>query len=303
MSDADPPKPVDLSKLVHIDFTTIADPDPTDQAQKATVNNNPLLFPAFVYGEYAVCRRQMKAEVKRWIKHYDKHGDFPEPKMVPVPPNTLVIVSSGAASMLTYGASKKNLRWYFCLVDEFRMLVNSDTPLARADFHAKFEALAFRYPWVALTVVVEPWDFSIPLVMQRLDAVLSFWEPLDTLRYLDIHFRKLSLGELMLFFYEGTIRLWVDTPRGTVPEMLHAAIQQMRNASEEEVYARIMRRLHEIIDTDPKVQRREWLRSPGFLEAKLAQVREKNPDWYENMTVGVGFSDYLSEFERLYPHG
>lgn len=35
MSDADPPKPVDLSKLVHIDFTTIADPDPTEQAQEA----------------------------------------------------------------------------------------------------------------------------------------------------------------------------------------------------------------------------------------------------------------------------
>jgi hypothetical protein len=290
-------------KLNFVDFVAVADEDPHEHATSKVSSQSSLFFPAFVYGEYAICRRQMKAEVKRWIKQYEKHGDYPEPKLVPVPPNTLIIVSDGAASMLTYGASKKNPRWYFCLIDELRLLVNAGTPQARVDFHAKFEALACQHSWGALSAVISPWDFSIALVTQRFEAVLSFWEPLDTLRYLDIHFRKLSLSELMLSLYEGTIRMWVDAPRGPVPEILRAAIQQMRKASEDEAYERIMRRLHEIIDTDPKLQRREWLRSPGFLEAKLAHMRENNPDWYGYMETGIGFPEWLAERERKYPLG
>ncbi len=128
---------------------------------------------------------------------------------------------------------------------------------------------------------------------------MSFWEQLDTLRYLRL--RQYTLAELMLFLYEGMIRMWVDTPRGSVPDILRMAIERMRNASEDEIYARMMRCMHYVIDTDPKLKQREWLKSPGMLEAKLALMEKENPDWYDDMKTGIGFSDYLAELERKHP--
>lgn len=50
----------------------------------------PLLFPEFLYGEQAPTRRKMKAEAKKWGRRFAKGLDFPEPKLIPVPPGSVV---------------------------------------------------------------------------------------------------------------------------------------------------------------------------------------------------------------------
>jgi len=268
----------------------------------APTDPNALLFPAFVYGDHATCRRKMKAEIKRWIKRYEECGDFPEPKLIPVPPGSLMIASSGAGSMLTYGASKDNPRWYFYLIDELRMELRWPSRPPREIFQPQFETFARRYPWGALSVAINTGGItSIDIVTQRLEGVLSFWEKLDTLRYLDLHFRELSLANLMVVFYEGTIRMWVDDPRGSVQDVLPAVVERMRNASEDEIQMRMMRRLHEVADTDPVLKQREWLKSSGVIEEDLARMKEMNPDWYEDMKTGRWYSEYLVKLEKKYP--
>jgi hypothetical protein len=264
---------------------------------------NALLFPVFVYGEHATCRRKMKAEAKRWAKRYEERGDFPEPKLIPVPPGSVMILEGVEADMIAFGAGSRKLCWFFYLVDWLRMHANPGSPAVRAIFQPKFEAFACRYPWGALSVAISPWDSSIHLVTQRLEAVLSFWEKLDTLRYLRL--RQYTLTELMLFFYEATIRMWVDAPTGTVRDMLRATIERMRNASEDEIAARMMRQFYQVADTDPKLTHREWLKSPGVIEAELVRIKQTWPAMIENLkTDSMGAqSGFLSELEKKYPNG
>jgi hypothetical protein len=301
MSDADPPKPVDLSKLVHIDFTTIVDPEPTDQAQLGAVNKNPLLVPAFVYGEHAQCRRKMKAEAKKWAKRFEEGRDFPEPKMIEVPPGSILICDSGDARMIAFGASSRKPCWFFYLVDEMHMEANPGTPEARKLFQPKFEAFACRYPWGALSLAISAGgSLTIPIVVQRLEAVLSFWEQLDTVRYL--RFQKYTLNELMLYFYYGVLNMWIGGPRKSMRDSLRAAIDQMRNASEDEIQTRMMRYFHWLIDNYPKLQHREWLKTPGLLERELAITKETDPDSYEGKKTGQWLESYLEYLEEYrYP--
>ena len=268
-------------------------------ASSAPTDPNALLFPAFVYGEHAVCRRKMRAEAKKWAKRCDDGMEFPEPKMIAVPPGSVMICAQVEADMIAFGASSHKPRWFFYLVDGLRMHASVGTSADRAVFEPKYKAFACRYPWGALSLAIDARETSIASVTQRLEAVLSFWQQLDTVRYLLL--RKYTLEELMLYFYEGPIRMWVDAPRGSVPDILRAAIERMRYASEDEIHTRMMRRLHEVIDTDPKLTQREWLKSPGMLEAKLAFTEKERPDWYDDLKTGRGVPDYLAELERKHP--
>lgn len=265
----------------------------------AATDPKPLLFPAFVYGEHAVCRRKMKAEAKKWAKRCDEGKDFPEPKMISVPPGSVMICAGVEADMIAFGGGSRKPRWYFYLVDWLRMHASVGTAADREVFQAKYEAFVSRYPWGALSLAIEAQLWSIPIIIRRLETVLSFWEELQTLRYLRL--RKYTLDELILYWYEGPLRMWVDAPRGSVPDILRAAIEQMRCASEDEIHTRMMRHMHYVIDTDPKLKQREWLKSPGMLEAKLALMEKENPDWYDAMKTGQGFPDYLAELERKHP--
>ena len=62
--------------------------------------SEPLLFPAFLYGEQAPTRRKMKVEAKKWGKRYAKSGDFPEPKLIPVPPGSVVFDAQPAVEFM-----------------------------------------------------------------------------------------------------------------------------------------------------------------------------------------------------------
>ena len=79
----------------------------------ASTDPNALLFPAFVYGEHAQCRRKKRAEVKKWVKRYEERGEFPEPKLIPVPPGSLMICAGVEADMVAFGAGSRRPHWFF----------------------------------------------------------------------------------------------------------------------------------------------------------------------------------------------
>ncbi|MBK9266640.1 MAG: hypothetical protein IPM54_43495 [Polyangiaceae bacterium] len=247
----------------------------------ASTDPNALLFPAFLYGPHASCRRKMKAEAKKWAKRYEAHGEFPEPKLIPVPPGSVMICSGVEADFLALGMATNEPCWFFYLMHELRMEVRPSSGPQYEVFQPKFEAFLCRYPWGALYVATTPADSTIDLVSRRLEAVLSFWEQLGTLRYL--RYCQYTLTTLMHYYYEGTIRMWVDAPAGSVKDVLRAAMERMRHASEDEIQARMMRRLHEVADTDPELKHREWLKSPGVIEAELTRIKEIWPELLESM--------------------
>lgn len=168
----------------------------------------------------------MKAEAKKWVKRFDDGRDFPEPKMIEVPPGSILICNSGDAGMVAFGAGSRTPRWFFYLVDEMHMLANPGTPEARKLFQPKFEAFACRYPWGALSRAISGGETTIPVVAQRLEGVVTFWEQLDTVRYLRI--RKYTLDELMHQFYYGVLNMWVGGRHKPMRDSLRAAIDQIQ---------------------------------------------------------------------------
>lgn len=269
-------------------------------ASAAPTDPSALLFPAFVYGDHAVCRRKVRAEAKRWAKRYVERSEFPEPKLIPVPPGTVMICAQVEADIIAFGAGAHHPGWFFYLVDYLRMETLANGGHSRDIFTPLFEAFACRYPWGALSIAIEQWNISIPLVTQQFEAVLSFWEQLDTLRYR--RYQMYTLADLLLLFHEETIRLWVDAPTGSVKDALRAAMKQMRKASDDEIEMRMMRRLHEIADTDPQLIHREWLKSSGVLEADVANIRATDPDRYAHLQMGHSFPSYLAKLEKKH-HG
>ena len=180
------------------------------------------------------------------------------------------------------------------------MEVNPGTREERAIFQPKFEAFLCRYPWGALAVATSVSDSSIPIVTQRLEAVLSFWEQLDTLQYLRV--RKYTLGEQMLFYYESTLRMWVDTWSGkSIRDLLHEVIERMRHASEDEIQMRVWRRMYQVIDTEPTLKHREWLKSRDLLEAAIAHDQAHWPERYEDFKTGKSQAGFLTDLDAKYP--
>ncbi|HRI70056.1 MAG TPA: hypothetical protein PK156_37760 [Polyangium sp.] len=277
------------------------------------VDTNALLFPAFIYGDHPSCRRKMKAEAKKWGKRYDAHGDFPEPKLIPVPPgsmifmgaqNEIALINMGLGiettprptpqitTMYEFGSrpNPKQERWYFYLIDalESETAINVKVPYEnRHIYDSACEGFLCRYPWGALSLAInQPLYNTIPVVSQRAEAILLFWEILDTVRYVNISSSFGNLTNLMAFYFGGHIGMWVDAPTGDVRTDLRAAIDTMRRASDDEIYTRVLQRLRHTAKTRPDLQHREWVTSPGVIEAKLEEWRTKFPKDYGDLTAG-----------------
>lgn len=298
---------------------------------------NALLFPAFSYGDHTSCRRKMKAEAKKWGKRYQERGDFPETKLIPVPPGSSIFLGDQSdLDFINMGMrleqtrpsppgsnsyepdtvfveplpNRNQPRWYFYLVDQIRWElldhIQYEHPQQRI-IHVAYEAFACRYPWGALSLAIgHSLYHTIDAVSQRVEAVLSFWEKLDTVRYIDpvpIRCKRGILADLLAFRFESHIAMWVDAPTGNIRQDLRTAIDQMRRASDDEIHTRLIRQLHHEADTNPYFKHREWLKSPGVIEAELVIYAQKG--WRHNDDPRAGYSGSLSAvlagLERKFP--
>jgi hypothetical protein len=280
----------------------------------------PLLFPAFLYGELSPTQRKMKAESKNWGKRYAKSGDFPEPKLIPVPPGSIIFLERMALEFMRGGGSTENdpewakvcmragrhvPRWHFHHLDHFWCnipLVDECREALHTMFKA-YEAFVQGYPWGALVIATtRPLFNTIPVAMRRIEALLSFWEPLDTVRYTDIDLCPRSLTELLQRPYQEIVVMWVDRPTGDLRVDLRTVINNMPKASEDEIRARALRSARWFIETWPHLKHRQWLKTPGLLERELERLRLEEPDVYADLpTSGGGVLAY--KLDRVGPEG
>ena len=289
------------------------------------------MFPAFMYGAHADCRRKMKAEAKKWGKYYDKHGTFPEPKLIPVPPgSTILMGNQNSIDLMNMGMKfdmtlppgtapqeyvfgkrpkRDTPRWFFYLADEVRWALSTNVTnydAKRPTLDVAYEAVVRRYAWGALSEAVSHNLYNtIPTVTDRLEALLSFWEKLDSVGYFDDVRRITTLTGLITFHCQGSVSMWVDTPTGDIRKDLATAIEQMRRASNDEIYARLLRHLRYMVLANKKYNHPEWLVSPGIIENELEILRGESQIWYDDLTAGDRHSQgsFLSSLAKKYPGG
>jgi hypothetical protein len=280
----------------------------------------PLLFPEFLYGELSPTQRKMKAEAKKWGKRYAKSGDFPEPKLMPVPPGSVVIWERMALEFMKGGMSTENdpewakvcmragrhvPRWHLHHLDSFWCEIPTveDRNEIRWPMVKAYEAFVQGYPWGALVIAVtRPLANPIPVAIRRIEALLSFWEPLDTIRYVSYDLYPVSLTDFVMRHYRELVVMWVDRPTGDAKTDLRAAFANMPKASEDEIRARALRCARWFIETWPHLKHRQWLKTPGLLERELERLRIEEPDVYAKLpTLGGGL--LASNLDRVGPEG
>jgi hypothetical protein len=280
----------------------------------------PLLFPEFLYGELSPTQRKMKAEAKKWGKRYEKSSDFPEPKLMPVPPGSIVFWNRYALEFRKTGMSTENdpewakvwsaagphvPRWHLHHLDSFWCAIpleDGSSEGARALLDA-YEAFVQRYAWGALVIAMtQPLDNPIPVAIRRIEALLSFWEPLDTIRYVDVDFYPVSLTDFVMRDYREMVVMWVDRPTGDLRVDLRTVIDNMPKASEDEIRSRALRSARWVIETWPYLKHRQWLKTPGLLERELERLRLEESDVYAKLaTLGGGL--LARKLDRVGPEG
>jgi hypothetical protein len=68
----------------------------------------------------------------------------------------------------------------------------------------------------------------------------------------------------------------------------------------------MMRQLHYFLDRERELEHKEWLKTPGVLEAGLAHYQQRDrPGWYEQLKTGGSFGHgyFLYRLDRKYPDG
>ena len=133
----------------------------------AATDPNALLFPAFMYGDRTTCRRKMKAEAKKWATCYLEGRDFPEPKLIPVPPGSVVFTDEHTAHMVAQGYSfspdfnvvtiaanpkedGRHIQLRAYMLDYLQFEAKQAAPIAHAErftFYRVFIPYVCRYPW------------------------------------------------------------------------------------------------------------------------------------------------------------
>jgi hypothetical protein len=292
-------------------------------ANQSSASTPELLFPAFLYGEKTPCRRKMKAEALKWAKAFRAGREFPVPKLAPIAPGTVVFTDEGRADLVRLGytfipntnrvlidgdaakAQALNLQWRVYLVNDIRYQIRL-VDLSRDEqwaFERSFNAFVCKYPWGAI-IMAASLSFlgDIAITWPRIEGILRHWEALDTLKYLGLHNHAISLTEHVLFYFNGEIAMWVDQPTGDVRTDLRRAMEQMRQASADEIYTRLVKRLRQCVDTENSVKHRDWLKSPGIIEMGLEKERKYGQQRYDNLTAGDDskLGGFLVLLERNY---
>jgi len=278
----------------------------------------PLLFPAFMYGDKTTCRRKLKAEVKKWAQCYMEGREFPEPKLIPIPPGSIVFTAESTSNWVGEGYSMNaantvvtintnpkatgiHIQWRAYILYTLQHEAENVAKLSRAEcfrFRSVFVPFVCRYPWGAISATAIDWLLnSIELTVPRIAGVLRDWDALDTLKYIDSDERPISLAKFMTDSFRGTVAMWVDQPTGNIRTDLQTAIDQMRHASADEIHARLIKRLRDYVDIDKDLKNREWLKSPGVIEAGLEAERQNGQEWYDDLTGGLAHEH--GRFTRL----
>lgn len=197
-----------------------------------------------------------------------------------------------------------HLQWRAYMLDDLRFEASKAVGAPHAErftFRRAFVKFVCRYSWGAVAMATRRCLFNeIEFTIPRVEGILRFWEALDTLKYIDVYQRPISLAELISFHFQGAVAMWVDQPSGNLRTDLQTAIDQMRHAPAEEIHRRLIKRLRDYVDIDKDLKNREWLKSPGVIEAALQEERQVGQEWYDDLTSGQmsAHGGFLSLLQR-----
>lgn len=232
-----------------------------------------LMMPAFLHGTYAAVHQQTRVEGQRCGARYRAGGSFPAPRELQELPQGEVVIAHEVVDF-----QRERPAWRLHMVSSVLEGVYEafdwQTPITVRD---AYEAFCRETPWGALYFAISPTaPISAERTANRLLAVLRFWEPLQSARYL---FKTLgtvlSLEELMMSSNDWAVDAWCPQSEGSVRVRLELAAERLAKATREDSIEAILRQIPRALTSARGLKHLDVLADPGFLRERFAALEPR----------------------------
>jgi hypothetical protein len=229
-----------------------------------------LQMPSFLHGSFQSVSRRAREEGKRCGEQYRKDGSLPEPvQLLEVPPDEVVLTDEVA----DFQHERAAWRLYMVgnVADGLCEALDRKNAFQLSD---AYEAFCRETAWGALYFVA---SFEAPRSAERMalrmKAVLRFWEPLQSVRYLFKTLNSvLTLDELMMASNDWAMKAWSPAGAASVRARLERATERMASATKQDSLEAIIRELPSALEHARGLKHREVLADPAFLRQRLEML-------------------------------
>jgi hypothetical protein len=238
-----------------------------------------LQMPSFLHGTYAEVHQKARMEGLRCGEHYRTEGSFSLPGEQKEVPLREVVVAHEVADF-----QRERPAWRLHMVslamEGLYEALSWQNPIPARD---AYEAFFRETAWGALYFAVSPTaPQSAERTAQRLQAVLRFWHPLQSVRYLFKALGKtLTLEELMSTACDWAIDAWSPEGVASVRERLEIAVQRMRQATKEDSIEAVLRQMPRALAFAQGLKHSEVLTDPAALRQHLLAL---DPDSFARVS-------------------
>ena len=250
-----------------------------------------LQLPSFLHGSHASVRQKTRREGLRCGEQYREDGTFPIPQQKREVPSGEVMIAHEVVDF-----QHERPAWRLYMVSHV-MVALSEAPEWQNPVPVRnaYEAFFRQTAWGALffaTTHMGP--VSAERTASRLRAVLRFWEPLQSARYLfgspnATH----PLEELMAASCDWAMNAWCPMPESSVRARLEIAAERMARATREDCIEAILRQMPRALAFARDLKHRDVVADPAFQRQRLTTL---DPISFEHVS-GACTADLL---EKLY---
>jgi hypothetical protein len=229
-----------------------------------------LQLPSFLHGTYRSVQQKARKEGFRCGEQYQKDGSFPAPRQ-------MLEVSSGEVVIAheVVDFQREHPAWRLYMMSNamggLSEAVDGQSPFPLRDaYEAFFRETAWGALYFAISSIV---PVSAERMALRLQAVLRFWEPLQSARYL---FKTLgaahTLEELMVASCDWVMDAWCPVGDASVRARLEMAAERMARATREDSIEAILRQMPRALTCVRDLKHRDVVADPAFQRERLARL-------------------------------
>ncbi len=249
----------------------------------------PLQMPSFLRGSFTEVQKKARSEGLACAVQYRKGGTVPVPRELwevpsgePILAHEVVDLQHERPAWRLYMLSQ--VIESLCEELEWQNLFQVGDLFEEAYQETAWGALYFAISQTA--------PRSAARMARRLRALLRFWEPLQSARYVfSAPGVALDLEELMMTARQWVMDAWAPVGEGSVHVQLALAAERMARATKEESLDAILRQLPRALASAQGLKHRDVLADPATLRARLEALP---PRAFERVS-GACTSDLLSQ--------
>lgn len=229
-----------------------------------------LWMPSFLQGSYPAVEQKTRMEGHRCAAHYRMDGSFPAPReLLEVPLGAVLIAHEAADFQRASPAWRPYMAW------------NTIASLCEAldwrnafEVGDKYEAFCLDTAWGALYFTLsQRAPMSARRVALRLQAVLRFWGPLQSVCYLYRELNTvLTLDELMLAACDWALEAWCPGDMGSVHARLEDAARRMARATRNDCIEAMLRQMPLALKHASDLKHRDVLADPARVRQHLGTL-------------------------------